>query len=335
MQYIAIERVLVAGTYLASIFLFIKNSNNLLLVPIVFAISNLIGALFLFIVYRVTHTIRNHIPIKLDFKEWRQLLIQALPIGLGAILIQFSTNFNTIFLGLVKSDNEVGLFSAANKLLVFILIFDRVFCNTTFPIISRYFIIGKEKLSLLLTRLQKLLFIIAIPICVGGFILSPDITKLIYGQTYQPSFLIFRILVWFLIITMLNSLYTSSLIAGKRNKDYVWAIGIGVVTNIILNIILVPIIAGKGTAIALISAEFVTFIVLIYKTKPLAQIKFILINVIKPIIATIIMTIAIYLLYSKISVIPLILLSAIIYSITILLMRGITKQDIRTGQPES
>jgi len=98
---------------------------------------------------------------------------------------------------------------------------------------------------------------------------------------------------------------------------------------------LVPIIAGKGTAIALISAEFVTFIVLIYKTKPLAQIKFILINVIKPIIATIIMTIAIYLLYSKISVIPLILLSAIIYSITILLMRGITKQDIRTGQPES
>ena len=340
MQFIAIERILVAVSYLVLIFIFVRSSANLLIIPIIFVVSNLIGALFLYTVHRVAHTSKSPGNNKISlfscfrgrFSEWRQLLVQALPIGLGAILIQFSTNFNTIFLGMIKSDVEVGLFSAANKLLIFILIFDRVFCNTTFPIISRYFTIGTEQLSLLLTRLQKLLFIIAIPICAGGFILSPDIMKLVYGQTYQSSFLIFRILVWFLFITMLNSLYTSSLIAGKKNRNYVWAISIGVIANVILNIILVPIIGGKGTAIALLSAEFVTFIVLIYKTKPILQIKFIALNFLRPIIATSIMIIAIYLLHSKISIIPLIIISAIIYCISIFLMRGIIKQDITTVQ---
>jgi len=330
MEYIAIERILIAASYLTLIFLLIKNTNNILILPIAYLVSNLLGAVFLFIVYHLTQnkSFYHKLKLKVNFNEWQQLIIQALPIGLGAILIQFSINFNTIFLGLVKSDVDVGLFSAANKLLVFILIFDRVFCNTTFPIISRYFIMGKAQLSILLTRLGKLVFTISIPICVGGFMLSPNLIKLIYGATYQSGFSIFRILVWFLLIAMLNSLCTSSLIAGKKTKDYIWAIGIGVIANVILNLILVPIIAGLGTAIALVTAELVTFIVLMLKIKSIVQIKFILSNIIKPIIATVVMAVIIKLLVYKLSVIPLIVLAAFVYGITIILIKGFNKEDL-------
>ncbi|MBS4015047.1 MAG: polysaccharide biosynthesis C-terminal domain-containing protein, partial [Candidatus Latescibacteria bacterium] len=264
--------------------------------------------------------------------EWRILLKSALPIGVGALLIQFSLNFNVVFLGLVKNSLSVGLFSAASKILFFILIFDRVMNNTTFPIISRYFLDGKEKLSLVLSRLNKLILAIAIPICAGGFILAKPLTVFIYGADYEPSSVIFRILIWFFFITMLNSLFTSSLIAGKKNKDYVSSIGFGVLANVVLNIVLVPILGGRGTAISLISAELITLMLLIQKTKPIAHIKIKLSYIIKPIITTFIMVSGILILQSRLTVIPLIIISIIIYSLFMLLINGISKKDFTLSQ---
>jgi O-antigen/teichoic acid export membrane protein len=333
MGFITIERIVTAASYLILVLFFVKGSNHLLVIPIVFLISNLVGALFLFISYRYNKNLHGanslyRYKLSFNFSDWLQLIKTALPFGIGAILIQFPNNFNTIFLGMIKPDIQVGLFSAASKLLVFILIFDRVMNNTTFPIISRYYVQGSEKLSVLINRLAKLVLVVSIPICAGGFLLAKSITNLIYGSVYVPSYPIFRILIWFFFITMLNSLYTSSLIAGQKNKEYIKAIGFGVLVNVILNIILVPIISASGTAIALVAGELVTLIFLTQMIKPIAKIKFSPLNIIKPIFATAIMVLCIWLLYAKLSVIPLVIISALVYSIVILLIKGISKNDL-------
>jgi len=333
MKFITIERVLVAFSYLSLILIFVKGANQLSIIPLVFLISNLIGALFLLFSYRSNRNLtgvqnKHAYKIQLNFKQWLVLIKTALPIGFGAILMQFSANFNTIFLGLVKTDVQVGLFSAANKLLFFILIFDRVMNNTTFPIISRYYVMGREKLSEIVNRLSKLVLLVSIPVCVGGFILAPDIIKFIYGSVYIDASLIFRILIWFFFITILSSLYTSSLIAGQKNKEYITAIGLGVLGNVILNIILVPSTGAIGTAVALVFAELITLITLTQLIKPIANIKFNIINIIRPVIATIVMALAIKFFYTKLSIIPLIILSSIVYSVILIIIKGIRKNDL-------
>lgn len=333
MSYITIERVLVAASYLTLILLLVKGANHLSIIPIVFLVSNIIGALFLFFIYRYSRNlseanVRPKYKLTINFQDWLQLLKTALPFGIGAILIQFSTNFNMIFLGMIKPDIQVGLYSAAFKFLVFILIFDRVMNNTTFPIISRYYVQGQEKLSEILNRLAKLVLIVSIPICFGGYLLAKDITNLIYGSIYEQSFPIFRILVWFFFITMLNSLYTSTLIAGHKNREYIKAISFSVLANVILNIVLVPFISAIGAAIALVIGELVTLIFLTQLIKPIAHIRFSLISIVKPIFATTIMVLSIWLLHTKISVIPLIIISVVVYSVVILLIKGINKSDL-------
>jgi len=333
MKFITIERVLVALSYLALILFFVKGSKHLSVIPIVFLISNILGALFLFFIYRYNQKLHgaktsHKYKLAFNYNDWLQLIKTALPFGIGAILIQFPNNFNTIFLGMVKPDVQVGLFSAASKLLVFILIFDRVMNNTTFPIISRYYIEGTEKLSQVLNRLSKLVLVVSIPICVGGFLLAKGITSLIYGPVYEQSYPIFKILVWFFLLTMLNSLYTSSLIAGQKNKQYVSAIGYGVAVNVILNIVLVPIIGASGTAIALVVGEFVTLIFLTQMIKPIAHIRFTFPNIIKPLFATAIMCIVIQLFYTKLSIIPLVIIATLVYVIVIILIKGVSKSDL-------
>lgn len=333
MSFITIERVLTAVSYLILVLLFVKGTNHLLKIPIVFLASNIFGALFLFLTYRYHKKLHNashphKYKLTINFSSWLQLIKTALPFGIGAILIQIPTNFNTIFLGLIKSDVQVGLFSAAYKFLVFILIFDRVMNNTTFPIISRYYLRGKDNLSEILNRLAKLVLIITIPVCIGGFLLAKDITNLIYGSMYQQGYPIFQILVWFFFITMLNSLYTSTLIAGHKNKEYIKAIGFGVLVNVILNIVLVPFISALGTAIALVVGELVTLIFLTQLIKPIAHIRFKIINIVKPIFATIVMAFCIWLLHTKLSIIPLVVISALVYLAMILLIKGISKSDL-------
>lgn len=339
MEFVTIERVLIASSYLVLILIFVRHSSNLLIIPIVFLISNILGAIFLFFIYRYNHKINNintthKYKLAINFKDWLHILRTALPFGIGAILIQFSVNFNTIFLGMIKPDIQVGLYSAAFKFLVFILIFDRVMNNTTFPIISRYYVQGQEKLSEVLGRLAKLVFIVSIPICVGGFLLARSITNLIYGSVYEQGFPIFQILVWFFFVTMLNSLYTSTLIAGHKNREYIKAIGFGVLANVILNIILVPIISAYGTAIALVTGEAVTLILLTQLVKPIVRVKLSIINIIKPIFATAVMALCIWLLQTKVSIIPLIIISAIVYSVMILLIKGVSKSDLALSKTQ-
>jgi O-antigen/teichoic acid export membrane protein len=333
MLYITISKLILGISYFALVFAFIKNPEQIKAVPVIFLVSNLLCALFLVFVY-LRRRLAGHVQSKFRarFSEWQMLLKSALPIGVGALLIQFSLNFNVVFLGLVKNSLSVGLFSASSKILFFILIFDRVMNNTTFPIISRYYLDGKEKLSLVLSRLNKLILAIAIPISAGGFILARPLIVFIYGADYEPSSVILRILIWFFFITMLNSLFTSSLIAGKKNKDYVTSIGLGVLANVVLNIILVPMLGGRGTAISLISAELVTLLLLIQKTRPIAQIKIKLSYIIKPITAALVMISGILILQSRLTLIPLIIISIIIYSLVMLFIRGIAKKDFTLGQ---
>lgn len=329
MEYVALERIIIAITYLALIMLLVKSIQHMILIPIIFLISNFLGMVFLFYQFNKQKGTDFKLKWQMNLKEWQSLIKNALPIGLGALLIQFSTNFSIVFLGLIKSDEAVGLFSSANKLLIFILIFDRVFCNTTFPIISRYYLDGKEKLTNLLMYLSKFIFLTAIPICTGSFILAPKIINFIYGTNYLKAFRILQILIWYLLITMLNSLYTTSLIAGKRNREYLFAIGFGVLTNILLNIILVPQKSAFGTAIALITAELITLLVLIQKIKPIGQIKFKFIDILKPLIATLIMILFIKLTLNKLSLIPLIILASIVYLVIIIIIKGITINDLK------
>lgn len=324
MTYVAIEKILVSIFYFALIIILVKGVNKIIAIPIVFFISNLLGALFLFVIYYLQ---KGEFKININFSKWWQFLKAAVPVGLGTILTQFSLNFSIIFLGLIKSDFELGLFSAANKLLFFLLIFDRVFLNATFPLISRYYITGKIELSALLARLHKLVLLITIPTCFGGLILSRNLMNFIYSKTYESGYHVFQVLIWYFLITVLNSIYTSSLIAGQKTKEYVSAISTGVITNIILNIIIVPFGGAFGTAIALVVGEAVTLILLTQLIKPIARIKFSLLNVIKPIFATAIMVLFIWLLHTKISMIPLIIISALIYSGVILLIKGVTKND--------
>ncbi len=338
MFYVSLSKIINSGVYLILLLLLVRTPIQIKNVPIAFLAGNVCTGLFLYAIYRYfKNKTENHNQLATNgilFQDHRsmikvlgQIFKSALPIGLGAILIQFSQNFNIIFLGLIKDDTEVGIFSAANKLVFTILIIDRVFCNATFPNIARYVAGHKQYLPSMLSQLQKLILILSIPICVGSVLVSSQLINLIYGQHYQKSILIFQVLIWFLFFTMLNTIFTSVLIADKRNKAYISAIAVGVLANVILNLILVRPLGALGTAIALISAELIALVVLLQLVKSVIGILLEPKHLLKPLIATTIMAIFLKLLLTQIPIVLLIVLAMLVYATMLCLTKGITKKD--------
>lgn len=329
MTIITFSKIILALSYLLLIFFLVKTQKQLIRIPIAFFISYLVSAIFFIISYlNKINGWKIKWNFSFQFKTWRELLTNAVPIGIGAILLQFSFNFNIIFLGLIKDSSEVGLFSAANKILIFILIFDRVMNNTIFPTIARYYSMGDEKLSVFLNKLNKLIFVVALPICAGTFFLAKELTVYIYGYNYEQSYQILRILIWFFLFTMLNSVYTSTLIAGRKNKEYVSTISYGVIINVFLILILTPYFGAMGVAISLVISELIIFLLLRYRIKPIVEIKFSLINILKTIIATVLMIIFINFFVTKLNFFILIILAVLLYFILIVLIKVIRKNDL-------
>ena len=112
------------------------------------------------------------------------------------------------------------------------------------------------------------------------------------------------------------------------------------IVKLILNLILVPIpsIGVNGAAIASVACHVVAFMISIMALKRTIKIKLgVRKFVIKPILATIIMAICSYFIYSvllgiiaeKLATIIAIILAMIIYALAIIALRVFTKQEIK------
>jgi O-antigen/teichoic acid export membrane protein len=325
MKYIGISVIIVSSFYLSTILFFVRSYRDINLVPFFWFAGGALSTLFLGLVARRKEELKRGNP-QLETGSWG-LLRQALPIGIGIIMTQVYFNFDITMLGFMKGTRVTGLYTAAYKLLMFLLLIDRVFSMVILPLISRYYKESKEKLAGILSLAAKAVVTLVLPISVGGTILALPIMRLIYGEGYTSSSLVFQILIWTLTITTIGSIYTQGLVASGREKKYAIAMMTGTVANIILNIIMIPKLGMVGAAIATVFSEVVMVLLTFRAFNRVVKVQ-ILPYIVRPAIASAVMCLSIYLL-RMLNVILLVFIGAIIYLLFLYIMRGITRDDIR------
>jgi O-antigen/teichoic acid export membrane protein len=101
-----------------------------------------------------------------------------------------------------------------------------------------------------------LIFLSAL-ICGTLFLGSHDLVKFLYGNDYLPSIPIIRFLSIALFFIYLDTIFLAPLLFTGFQKYYLLSVLIGAVSNIILNLILIPIWSYTGAAIAAIISNFI------------------------------------------------------------------------------
>jgi len=328
MEYIGMGRFLGSMIYVGSVLWFVKGHHQLLLVPCFYVVANLSVAVLLISIF--THHFGRP-RFRFNFSQCKALFKKALPIGFSIMMLQVVHYIDTVMLGIMKSNEEVGYYSAAYKILMILLTAIWCYQDAVFPVISNYYETSIDLLRNLQSYSTKIMITITLPLAVGGTILAKPIMNLIYGPKYDPAVIALQILIWTVTIGSLHGIYVRGLIAcDRQNRRLIIAI-VHALTVIVLNLILIPNLGFIGAAISTVSGEFFVIFLSYREFGKIVAVPFHG-YILKPLLASSIMALSLYGLQcgENIHLILSIGCGVIVYFISLCLMKGITNEDIRT-----
>ncbi len=256
MEYIVGGKVIQYLVYFMLLFIFFKNKNQILAVPFSFLGGYVIATLFLLVFFFRKY---KKIDFSFNFRRSYQILTTALPIGIATIIYQAVLNFPVIYLGVFHSESEVGLFSAGFKIILLLLIIERIFYYLLFPIFSKQ---NPPKLERSLVFFSQIILSITFLITIIGFIFAKNIITLIYGANFANGAGILRILLLYFIIAPLNTIWGYALIALNQEKKFFNAIVVISILNLIFMFILGYLLKSSGVAMSMVFSELIGLIIM-------------------------------------------------------------------------
>jgi len=169
---------------------------------------------------------------------------------LSSVASSLLMKIDQVMIGYYIDSVAVGLYAAAVKLVEIWYFIPALVCSSLFPAIINSKKDSEEKYINRLKNLYLLLFFLALAISLPLSFISPWLIKILYGVNYTGATIVFQIYIWSGIGLFLNFGINQQLLVENRIKLLFILNLIGMVVNIILNIILIPKIGVNGAALA-------------------------------------------------------------------------------------
>lgn len=229
----------------AVFFLFFANKLILIIYSFGLAllVTSLIGLYFLYF-----HFYKSCPTSDSNFRN--DILKYSFPLFFVAIGFVIVTEVDTVMIGVLSTDSQVGIYAAAKQIIIKLPHIALAISLGTMPVFARLTTENKENLKSIFYKLLKTNSIIFGGI--GALILSTSwfFMPLIFGAKYKESVIPLMILVPYLLFFS-YSIFLSSFLdyQGKATKRAVNLI-IAIVLNILLNMFLIPQYGATGAALA-------------------------------------------------------------------------------------
>ncbi len=188
----------------------------------------------------------------------RPIIADALPAALVSIIGMFMLNIDILILGWLKTASEVGFYSSGQRIVQLLYTIPAILASSIFPALSRF--AGEKNTSAVRALMEQSLttvFMFSVPLVIGGVVLAGPIIHFLYGAGYAPATLSFQLLLGTLIFQF--SWYFIGNLIFVYNKQYQFSkyLLVGSLSNIGLNLLLIPPFGAAGAALATVLAQFV------------------------------------------------------------------------------
>ncbi len=298
---------------------------------------SLIIALFLIILYSFKDFVNirkyfNKLQLKNDAKE---LLIFSLPVLGSTMLRMIVTWTDTIMIGAIKNTVDVGFYSIAHDIAIFIQFPLSALLFIYLPLLTGLHAKKKNKEIIKIYKIiSKWLVSLSLPFFLFIFLFTNESIIYPFGQVYVDAVLALRILAIACLFNVIAGPCGETLIAMGKSKFMLYATLTTAVINLLLNFLLIPKFGIVGASIATsISIIFINILRML-KLYKLGKIHSFSKNLVKPAIITTLILIPIYILLFRGIVISLFMTATmfiifyLVYLIIFLGTKSIDKEDI-------
>lgn len=319
---ITLSKVVQGTFYLLLIILLVHSSKDIRMVPLIYTTAVFAASITLGIL-----AFRDH-PFSLPSRGkqiYTDLFKSSSIIGVGQLSSQVIQLLPPVLIGLFMTFEMAGIYGVAFKVVILVMIADRVFSQLLLPKLSSAWVKSKSDTNARVPMIYRIILVFGAVIALFTAIGSEQIVVWLFGNEYLESIYLLKILSLFIGLTFLNSLFSFGLIATNHDSEYFKATVIG--GSISAFILLMSAYFGNLTAVAVsvVVSEFIITSLTLSEFIKVFKFRFLL-----PFLVTLVLSLIIYLISNVIPIPPLmraVLGASILLSCSIWL-KILTEKDI-------
>jgi polysaccharide transporter, PST family len=192
-----------------------------------------------------------------DFKLAKALLKESWPLMLSGLTIMIYMRIDQIMLGEMVGDKAVGLYSAATRISEVWYFIPMAISSSVAPSIFAAKEVSEELYYQRIKKLLRCLTLISIVVALPMSFLSTTMITLLFGNSYAAAGQVLAIHIWASLFVFMGVATSSWFIAEGLTHLSLRRTLIGAITNVVLNLLLIPAYAGVGAAIATVISQAV------------------------------------------------------------------------------
>lgn len=292
-KFITVRAIIIRSLAATALFIFVKSPSDLLAYGMI-TVGSTVGNNFINFIHLRKHIDRGCI----NFSElciFRHLK-PALQVFILNLIISLYIQLNSIMLGFISGDDAVGYFTAGTKITHIGLTLISSLGTVLLPRCSHLLKIGdKEGFASVINKSLNVTLALSLPMTAGLILLATPVTMIFCGGEYMDAIPVLYLNAPVIIfISLTNVMGIQILYPMDKVNLVILSVSWAAILNLILNFILLPEYGATGAAISTLIAEFSVLLIQILCGRKYYPFKISALFGFRYIIATIIMSIAVY-----------------------------------------
>ncbi len=186
----------------------------------------------------------------------------------GMMVVIFSQT-DRVMLKMMMGDAENGYYTAAAGCAGIAGFVFQAIVDSFRPVIFRCKKTDTAGYERNLSRLYGIILYLGLAQSLGIMLLSGFLVRLMYGDAYLAAVPVLQILTWYTCFSYLGSVRNIWMLAEEKQR-YLWILNLsGAVLNVLVNWILIPVMGAAGAALATVTTQGFTNLVLCFVVKPI------------------------------------------------------------------
>lgn len=248
-----VRNTIVKLVSLASIFIFVKSSDDTVIYTLIIALSSFIGNL----------TFWFYIPKMIGFKRIKILelkvhLKSSLALFIPQLAIQIYLLLDRTMLGIITDTVQVGYYENSQKIVKVVLTIATAIGTVMMPKIANTVASGDmKKVKYYIQNSFFFVSALSIPLMFGLMGVTKELSPWFFGDNFKgiENLIVLSSLI-ILAISWSNVLGTQLLVPLNRTKEFTISVTAGAIINFILNLVMLKKFGAVGACLSTIIAEF-------------------------------------------------------------------------------
>jgi len=264
MGYIAVAYLVAGVLRIGAVYAVVKWSPTSAAVHAALAGANAVGLLLcILFAIRVAGWERPRIRLALAFQQMRECF----PFFIAVVCSQIYFRSDVSILKWMAGETAVGLYTPAQRIIEPLMMIAGIWGTAVFPALCRFSTDSPEKYARLKASSIRLALLVAFPMAVGLACLARPIIHLLAGPEFDQSVILLQLMAVITPLFYLNAIGQEAFYASHRNWFVVTAYALAAVTNVTLNVLLIPRLGTLAVPIAAITANLLITIMFVAALK--------------------------------------------------------------------